>query len=230
MIHQDSQRTSFLQLHARTIIYLLVFAAVFLAVRLTNLTLLPPYVDEWLHINRAFNVLKEGQLLVYTEGGKYLQIWLITPVVGVSSDPIWSTRAVSVVAGLLAAIGCYFLGKTLFQRVEVGLVAAFFYAVIPYAFFLDRLVLNDGMLAALGIYIFLFSIMLVRGSGGGSVVGLGVSLGLAGLTKLNGFALWGIPILVVLAQQLWPIIAWRHFVKAYLLAIIVALPVIFLLP
>lgn len=230
MLNQDSQPRGFLQRHLQKIIIFSLLVILFLVIRSTNLTLFPPYVDEWLHINRAFNILKEGQLLVYTEGGKYLQIWLITPVIALSSDPIWSTRMVSVVAGLLAAIGCYFLGKTLFQRAEVGLAAAFFYTVIPYAFFLDRLVLNDGMLGALGIYIFLFSVMLIKKPGIWPVVGLGLSLGLAGLTKLNGFALWGIPALVTLAHQLWPIKVWRYIAKAYLLGIVVALPVIFLLP
>ena len=120
ILKQEARSNHFIQHHYRKTVYLLLFAIAFLAVRLTNLTVLPPYVDEWLHINRAFTVLKDGQLFVYTEGGKFLQIWLITPAVALSNDPIWSTRVVSVIAGLLAAIGCYFLGKTLFERPEGG--------------------------------------------------------------------------------------------------------------
>ncbi|MCB0196607.1 MAG: hypothetical protein KDJ65_31935, partial [Anaerolineae bacterium] len=67
------------------IAFLAGLAVLFLAIRLPQLTLLPPYVDEGLHISRAFNVLDEGQPFVYTEGGKYLQIWLITPVVALGS-------------------------------------------------------------------------------------------------------------------------------------------------
>ncbi|MCB9079070.1 MAG: hypothetical protein H6631_15830 [Anaerolineaceae bacterium] len=52
----------FIQHHQTAI--LLVLAVLFLATRLPQLTLLPPYVDEGLHISRAFNVLDEGQPFV----------------------------------------------------------------------------------------------------------------------------------------------------------------------
>lgn len=186
----------FVQQHQ--IVILLTLAVLFLAMRLPQLTLLPPYVDEGLHISRAFNVLDEGQPFVYTEGGKYLQIWLITPVVALGSDPLWNARLVSVLLGLLSAVGCYFLGKALFGRASIGLVAALFYAVIPYAFFLDRLALNDSMLGTLAIGVALLSLRLIERDNLTSSLLLGLGLGLIGLTKLNGLILWVIPPLTIL--------------------------------
>ena len=186
----------FIQHHQTAI--LLALAVLFLAIRLPQLTLLPPYVDEGLHISRAFNVLDEGQPFVYTEGGKYLQIWLITPMVALGSDPLWNARLVSVLLGLVSAVGCYFLGKALFDRPSVGLAAALFYGIIPYAFFLDRLALNDSMLGTLAIGIALLSLRLIKRQTLAAGLLLGLMLGLTGLTKLNGLILWVIPPLAIL--------------------------------
>ncbi|MCB0179196.1 MAG: glycosyltransferase family 39 protein [Anaerolineae bacterium] len=183
--------------HYQTAI-LLALAVLFLTMRLPQLTLLPPYVDEGLHISRAFNVLDEGQPFVYTEGGKYLQIWLITPMVALGSDPLWNARVVSVLLGLVSAVGCYFLGKALFDRPSVGLAAALFYGIIPYAFFLDRLALNDSMLGTLAIGIALLSLRLIKRQTLAAGLLLGLMLGLTGLTKLNGLILWVIPPLAIL--------------------------------
>lgn len=225
----------FIQHHQVAI--LLALAALFLALRLPQLTLLPPYVDEGLHISRAFNVLEEGQPFVYTEGGKYLQIWLITPVVALGSDPLWNARLVSVLLGLASAVGCYFLGRALFGRPAIGLIGVLFYSVIPYAFFLDRLALNDSMLGTLAIAIALLSLRLVKRSDLPSSLLLGLALGLTGLTKLNGLILWVIPLLAFLlfsAEPLRQLIStttltkWgRHLARAYGLALLLIVPIFF---
>lgn len=210
-------------------ILLLVAATLFLTLRLTNLALLPPYVDEGLHIHRALAVLEAGHPLIYTEGGKFLQVWLSVPAVAWSSDPLWAARLVTALAGLLSANGCYLLGRRLFGRGEVGGLAAWLYLVAPYALFLDRLVLNDGLLAMLALYIALFSLKVTQGEARWWPA-LGVSLGLAGLTKLNGIIFWAIPLLALVTQVgearssqvrcSWPITG------AYLLGGVLLLPVL----
>ncbi|MCB0164711.1 MAG: glycosyltransferase family 39 protein [Anaerolineae bacterium] len=225
----------FIQHHQTAI--LLALAVLFLVIRLPQLTLLPPYVDEGLHISRAFNVLDEGQPFVYTEGGKYLQIWLITPVVALGRDPLWNARMVSVLLGLVSAIGCYFLGKALFERPTVGLAAALFYTVIPYAFFLDRLALNDSMLGTLAIGITLLSLRLIERQTLAAGLLLGLMLGLTGLTKLNGLILWIIPPLTILfcsttsPRQLIStdtLAKWsRYLIAAYGLGVLLIIPIFF---
>ncbi|NJN95383.1 MAG: glycosyltransferase family 39 protein [Anaerolineales bacterium] len=208
---------------------LLIFVVIFFAVRLTNLTLLPPYIDELLHISRAFTLLHQRQLFISTEGGKFLQIWLIAPALALSGDPLWTARLVTILIGLLSALGCYLLGKALFNR-ETGLLAAWLYLLVPYALFLDRLVLNDSLLAMLGVYILLFSLKLVGQASLGLALGLGLSLGLTVLTKLNGSIWWVIPVGVLLARLSRLPKSWVYFGGAYLLAFVVVSPLFSLLP
>lgn len=146
----------------RQVVYILGLVSLMLVVRLINLTLLPPYIDERLHISRAFEVLSEHNLFVYTEGGKFLQIWLIALMLKSGVDPFWGARVVSVMVSLMATLGCFFLARAIFGRNAIGYAAVFFYGVTPFAFFLDRLALNDNLLAMLGIAILLFSYKLIQ--------------------------------------------------------------------
>jgi 4-amino-4-deoxy-L-arabinose transferase-like glycosyltransferase len=207
----------------------LIFSAIFLGVRLINLTLLPPYIDEAVHVRHALNLLNGG-LVLETEAGKFLQIWLITPVLALEGNPFWKARVISIWVGLCAAVGCYGLGQVLFQRREVGWVAAFLYLIVPYAVFLDRLVLNDNLLAMVGIYILLLSLKLTHQARPRSALALGLMLGLGGLTKINGFIWWLIPLLTAIIWQVWSAKLWRYLGAAYLLALMTVSPFIITLP
>lgn len=220
------------------------FVMAFVGLRLLNLGLMPPYVDEGLHITRAFNILAEQTLFVYTEGGKYLHLWLLAPVVSLGDDAYWNARVVSVLLGLLSAGGCYWLGLHLFKRWEVGLAAAMFYAVIPYAFFLDRLALNDSMLGTLAIAITLASLFWQQQPTLPRAALVGLSLGLIGLTKLNGLILWSIPLLMLifapsnetpftLAPRQWLSRLWESWLSVavmYGLAALMIMPLAFAIP
>lgn len=214
----------------RQVVYILGLVSLMLVVRLINLTLLPPYIDERLHISRAFEVLSEHNLFVYTEGGKFLQIWLIALMLKSGVDPFWGARVVSVMVSLMATLGCFFLARAIFGRNAIGYAAVFFYGVTPFAFFLDRLALNDNLLAMLGIAILLFSYKLIQEKAIWLAAALGVCLGLIGLTKLNGFLFWSVPVFAGLVWSTPAKAPWRLLAGAYFIATVIALPAFFLLP
>jgi hypothetical protein len=158
--------------------------------------LLPIYFDEALHIERAERTLAERTLLMGTEGGKYLEIWLIALILPFTEDPLLTARLLSAVFGLLGGIGCYLLARHLYQRIDVALISVALYAIAPYLLFFDRMVMSDGLLSALAIWCLLFSRLAVLQGRWWQILALGLCLGLAAATKLNGFLVMTFPILV----------------------------------
>jgi 4-amino-4-deoxy-L-arabinose transferase-like glycosyltransferase len=153
--------------------------------------------DEGLHISRAQHALNEHTLLMGTEGGKYLQVWLLALILPLASDPLLGARILSATIGLLAGVGCYLLARHLYERDDVELVATIFCATTPYILFFDRMGLADGLLSALAIWSLLLSLITVRRTHWWSTLALGLCLGLAAATKLNGVLFSAFPILVV---------------------------------
>jgi 4-amino-4-deoxy-L-arabinose transferase-like glycosyltransferase len=158
--------------------------------------LLPMFHDEGLPISRAQRALTEHTLLVGTEGGKYLQVWLLALILPFAKDPLLAARFLSALIGLLAGAGCYLLTRQLYERVDVALVATAFYAIVPYSLFFDRMGLADGLLSALAVWSLLLSLIAVRHTRWWSTLALGLCLGLAAATKLNGVLFLAFPILV----------------------------------
>src|SRR5665213_2382386 len=74
-----------------------------LTLRVTNLGLLPPFLDESGVLNAALNYdihpVMERLFL-----GKYLGYLVQRPVLEFANDPIWAGRALSGILGLLAAL------------------------------------------------------------------------------------------------------------------------------
>ncbi len=184
--------------------------------------LLPMFHDEGLHISRAQRALIEHTLLMGTEGGKYLQVWLLALVLPFTKEPLLAARGLSALIGLLGGIGCYLLASNLYKRDDIALVATAFYAVAPYPLFFDRMALADGLLSALAIWSLLLSLIVVRQRRWWQAIGLGLCLGLAAATKLNGVLFLIFP---VLATWLWrdkrPL---RRLLSLLLVAWLVAIP------
>ncbi len=184
--------------------------------------LLPMFHDEGLHISRAQRALSDRTLLMGTEGGKFLQVWLLALILPGASDPLLTTRTLSAVTGLLAGVGCYLLARHLYERDDVALVATIFYAITPYTLFFDRMGLADGLLSALAIWSLLLSLITVRQPRWWSTLALGLCLGLAAATKLNGILFLTFPMLVA---WLWrderPL---RHTLPRLLVAWLLAVP------
>jgi 4-amino-4-deoxy-L-arabinose transferase-like glycosyltransferase len=205
--------------------YLLILAIILIVLvwlRTFRPMLLPMFHDEGLHISRAQRALSEHTLVMGTEGGKYLQVWLLALILPGASDPLLNARALSAATGLLAGVGCFLLARRLYERDDVALVATIFYAITPYTLFFDRMGLADGLLTALAIWSLLLSLITVRQSRWWSSLALGLCLGLAAATKLNGVLFLTFPMLVAwLWQDECPL---RHTLPRLLVAWLLAVP------
>lgn len=118
-----------------------------LCLRLVGLLNLPIFVDEALHLARARNLLAGGVAQDAFNNGKLLSIWLTTPFIALSFDPLLTGRLTAVLANLITAVGIVGLGSTLYSR-PVGLASAFIYLLMPYSFFFGRMLLVDNFQAA----------------------------------------------------------------------------------
>jgi 4-amino-4-deoxy-L-arabinose transferase-like glycosyltransferase len=198
-----------------------------MALRAFNLLLLPMFHDEAIHIARAQSILAEHTLLINTNGGKFLQPWLLALVLPLADNPLLAARALSAAIGLLAGIGCYLLARQLYQRDDVALVAAALYALDPFSLFQDRMALPDSLLNALAIWSLLFSLSVVRQGRWRQILALGLCLGAAIATKLSGIIFATFPLL---AAWLWRSDlprrrVWLAVLAAWLLSLPWLLPV-----
>lgn len=132
--------------------------------RLINLTILPIFADEAIYI-RWSQVMKAEPTLRFlplSDGKQPLFMWLLMFVLGVIKDPLFAGRFLSVLAGLGSLIGIFLLSYELFKDKKTSLLAALFYAVVPFFVFFDRMALVDSLLAMFGIWFFYFGVLLIR--------------------------------------------------------------------
>ncbi len=156
---------------------LLVFLILYLVTRLQNLTAIPVFGDEAIYL-RWSQIIKSVETLRFiplTDGKQPLFMWLTVPIFKFVSNPLIAGRLLSVLAGLVTAITLYFITHTWY--------APFFYLVIPFTFFFDRLALSDGLLSMFGGLSLLFSLLLATNPRLDLSLILGGILGLSWLTK-----------------------------------------------
>lgn len=185
--------------------------------RLFRLTLLPMFVDEGTHFERAIKMMQEGPFFDSGGTGKFFVNWIIGLMVALTGNNLlWAGRFVSVGFGMLGLIGCYLLGQRLFNR-RVGLVGAGLYLAVPYTFFYDRIALADGPMMILVIYLVLVSLEFARRPNVRFSLGMGVLLMFIIMTKLNGFVYGTLPLLVMaiyLPRSKWTQV-WKELLLVY---------------
>ena len=197
-----------------------------IALRAYNLLLLPMFHDEAVHISWGQYILANHAFSARTDGGKYLQPFLLALILPLADNPLLVARALSAAIGLLAGIGCYLLARHLYRREDVALVAASLYALAPFPLFHDRMALVDGLLSTLAIWGLLLSLVAVRHGRWWQILALGICLGAAAATKLGGIIFAIFPLL---AAWLWRGNLTRRrilliIIAAWLLSILGLLP------
>jgi len=114
-----------------------------LVLRVTNLRLLPPFLDETGVLNAALNYdihpVMERLFL-----GKYLGYLFQRPVLEFANDPIWAGRALSGIFGWLGAILATYIVRRLAGS-RAALVSAVLLALGPQLVFHDRLALPESL-------------------------------------------------------------------------------------
>lgn len=173
-------------------------------IRIYNLTVLPVFVDEAIYIRWAQVMRSEETLrfLPLSDGKQPLFMWIMIPFLKLIKDPLFAGRLVSVICGFGTLAGIFVLSNLLFKHIKVSLIASATYALMPFAFFFDRLSLVDSMLCMFGIWTFIFSYLAITKLRLDYAMIAGFSLGGAWLTKSPAlfFALL-LPALIIFSKK-----------------------------
>ncbi len=171
--------------------------------RVQNLTSIPVFCDEAIYIRWAQIIQSEETLrfVPQSDGKQPLFMWINAVSLKLFSDPLVSGRIISVFAGfgiavLISLIALVtknyhneekdiivFLKKVIAKNYYLFLFVFTVYCLTPFAFFFDRLALADNLLSFFGALSLLFSILLSKYPSLNLSIFLGVSLGLAWITK-----------------------------------------------
>lgn len=187
-----------------TKLFLTVFLVLFYFFsRIQNLTSIPVFCDEAIYIRWAQIIQSEDTLrfVPQSDGKQPLFMWINAITLKVFPDPLVSGRIISVFSGfgiaiLISLIALIlinyqskeknifkFLKNILSQHYNLFLFVFTVYCLTPFAFFFDRLALADNLLSFFGVLSLLLSLLLAKFPSFNLSILLGLSLGLAWLTK-----------------------------------------------
>jgi 4-amino-4-deoxy-L-arabinose transferase-like glycosyltransferase len=160
----------------------------YLFTRLYHLTtFLPIFTDEAIYIHWSQVALNDAnwRFISLTDGKQPMYVWIALISLKFIHDPLFAGRLVSVLAGFFSMIGTFFLGRELFRNTKIGLLSSLLYVLYPFALLYDKMAMYDSLVAMFTIWIFYFSILLVRYVRLDLGMILGIIAGLGMLTKTN---------------------------------------------
>jgi 4-amino-4-deoxy-L-arabinose transferase-like glycosyltransferase len=163
---------------------LLALVVAYLVVTLTNLTLLPIFVDEAIYLRWAQIAGGDAtwRFISLTDGKQPLYTWAVIPFFKLFKDPLFAGRATSVFFGLFTMLGVGYSGWLLSGKKLAfwSMLAALF---SPFLFFYNRFAVMEGTLLAFCIWIFALSILLAKSRRLDVAMILGIVTGLGLLVK-----------------------------------------------
>lgn len=191
--------------------YLFIFFLICLlfSLRFINLTKIPVFADEaiyirWSQVMRAEETLR---FLPLSDGKQPLFMWLVIPFFKIFSDPLFTGRFVSIMAGVGTFLGVMSLSYLIFKNKTVTIIAGLFYALSPFTFFFDRLALADSLLSMFGVWTFIFSYLAIKTQRLDFAMIAGFMLGGAWLTKSPAL------FFALMIPSLWLFAPWKKGVK-----------------
>ncbi|HWA52053.1 MAG TPA: glycosyltransferase family 39 protein [Patescibacteria group bacterium] len=164
------------------LIGILIFAFV---IRILHLTILPVFADEAIYIRWSQVMAAESTLrfLPLSDGKEPLYMWILMLLIRHFQDPLWIGRLESVICGIGTIVGIFASSYLLFKNKIISLLASFLWAIVPIAFFFDRMALVDSMLCMFGIWTFFFALLTAKFKRLDTAMLAGFCLGFAWLTK-----------------------------------------------
>ncbi|HVO69958.1 MAG TPA: glycosyltransferase family 39 protein [Aggregatilineaceae bacterium] len=186
---------------------------VYILSRLHHVLAMPPFIDEFLHIQWAQDVYS-GHFLTGAANGRLLALWWMALFQLSGDGLLWTTRTVTLLFGLIAVAAVYNLGQVLASRCA-GLLAAVFYILAPFTFFHDRLGLSDAYVSTLGILALWFSVRYARQGRDLDAILAGLSLTTAITVKATGLMLIALPVLALFLLIPWA--RWKRIVRGSVL-------------
>ncbi len=179
---------------------LAVLAVVHVLTRSWNLTLLPGFMDESMHVCWAARFARDPEFVKPLQDGKLLHVLLTALVVPRATDPLWAARFVSVLAGTAGLAATALLARRLYDD-GVALTAAALWLVCPFTLFYDRMDLADVYLATFATVAAGLSVSLALRPTNRLAVALGVALAAAIVAKIPGVLVLPLPALACLFLQ-----------------------------
>jgi len=185
------------------VITILIIVFLYFFVRLQGLDKIPVFGDEAIYVRWA-QIIKAEETLRFipqSDGKQPLFMWLMAASFKFISDPLITGRLISVFSGFgnlitIFIIICVVLSfskketnpiKFLFSSIKnnfyIGSLSSFIYIFLPFTFFFDRLALADSLLSFFGSLSLLLSLLLAKFKRLDLSLLLGITLGLAWLTK-----------------------------------------------
>ena len=175
----------------RVVILLLLAMAVGFALRVIHLGSLPPGLnqDEAVNGYDAYSLALTGRdhhghlwpvagFESYGDWVSPLLTFLTAPVVGLFGLSVASVRAATAIVGVLAIPAMYLLGVELFRRPVVGLVAAWYMALSPWAVHRGRFAIPPSIVPTMVTLTMLAIVWAVRRRSGRMAVAAAVAAGL----------------------------------------------------
>lgn len=168
---------------------LLVLTTIFLIIRLVNIRLLPIFNDEATYIDWGWRMLNMDDQAFHSviHAKTPFLMWLFGFSQNFFSDPLLAGRFVSVLFGLSAAIGIFYLSREVFG-VRVAVIAFILYTFNPLFSFYDRQALMEAAIGAVGICSLYLYLKTQTNYEYKYAILLGVILGIGYFIKSNAFA------------------------------------------
>lgn len=210
------------------LIFLLI--CLYFITRLIDLDKFPIFTDEGIYIHWAKIAWHDAswRFISLTDGKQPLQTWGTIPFLKLfPNNPLLAGRLFSVSTGFIALAGVFTLLYYLFGK-KAALYGSFFYIFTPYFLFYDRMALVDSALNAGFIWIFFFSILLVRTLRLDVALFSGIVSGITLLAKSSAEMFVGLGIfapILFLKNKDWKAFKKKsvNFIVLYVISVIIAL-------
>ncbi len=182
---------------------LILLAGFFL--RLVESTSLPIFLDEALHIGRAYEVLDGNFFNDGFNQNKWLYSVALAGFLPQGPESVFLSRYLNVLLATVTIAACISVVALLGRR-STGLIAGLIYVVLPLAVFHERQALVDPMMTTFAMLAVVFALRFLRKQRITWAIGIIICLIIAYLTKLAGLAYFFVPLVaaVVLTQS------WRE--------------------
>jgi hypothetical protein len=202
----------------------IVLISSYLITRLPNLTKLPIFTDEAIYIRWSQIGASDAswRFISLTDGKQPLFTWIMMVLFKlIHTDPLFTGRLVSVLAGLATLIGLWLLTDKLFHQKRTSFITSLIYVFNPFPLFYDRMALYDSLVAALSVWNLYIAVCLVQVPALDKALIFGATLGLGMLNKSSGlFSLILTPLTPVVSG--WRRNDWKSKCTRWILLVILA--------
>jgi len=147
------------------LICLFIIFLVFCFFRFYNIDSLPIFNDEAIYLNWAKSIksdFNKNKFISLSDGKPFFHYWFMVPGLNIFNNPLRAGRTTSGFIAVLGFLLVCVLSYILFKSFLITILAASFYAILPFLVVYQRMVLADAFVSVLGILIFIVSWFFVK--------------------------------------------------------------------